>query len=855
MTKQPRNVILKRNFQKIFKLKPFIYLLWVCSTAQDQIPCAVKNSKNHAPVANALIEFPEGNQATRSDSQGIFFVNFNGKESCKIKVTHEKYLEAHSSLNAKNKPIIIFLEPVSLPVQNQEVVINAVKRKKYKSKKQNPAYAILEKLWQHKRKNGLYLYQNYEFDRYEKIQLDLINIDEKLKKKKIFKNLEFVFKYLDTSKTDKPALPVYLNESVYRVYGQNKPNYQYKEETIANKTAGFQDNILLSETIKNVYRKFNVYDNTLNFFNIAFISPLSTSGFATYDYELIGTSLSKEKTTSYRIRFWPKSEEDFAFKGDMWISGTHFALEKIRMRASKNININFVKNLYLEQEYEIKNDQTFLPKKEYTQLELSFINKRQKDGKGVYVHKNSYYQNFLFDQPVKGSYFYQKAQNHTAKDLKKDDNYWQKARVEKLDDTEAGIYQMLDELQKVPKFRRLVSAGETIISGHYRAGNFSIGNLYNTFGYNPVEGLRLRVGLRTYFGQNDLWRLNSYLAYGFKDRTFKYGLSGKWMIQKPLRWILGAAYKKDIEQLGLQSNLDIDNWLDDTFGASTLFNQSINDKLSKVEALGVFSSIEPFQNIQFGLGASLEEVSTANPASFDMSYRYKNTIHPVAKNFKISTSLLFKPGAKYNSYGLERRLSKVVYHPTIILEYSKGMKIGGGRFDYDQLRMHYDHPVVIPYSGTLTIYFEAGKIFGALPLSLLTPLPGNQSYAVRPGTFAQLDYYEFTTDTFATLHLENHFEGRIFKYIPLLNRLGLREILFARCAWGAISDKNKNLSASKINYRAPSSIPYYEYGFGIENIGYGNFRFFRLDCNWRGNYLNYPDARRFGIKLGVKLSF
>ncbi|WP_195909852.1 hypothetical protein [Bacteroidetes bacterium endosymbiont of Geopemphigus sp.] len=43
------------------------------------------------------------------------------------------------------------------------------------------------KLWERKKKNGLYLYKNYEFDCYEKIQLDLTNIDEKLSKRKFLK--------------------------------------------------------------------------------------------------------------------------------------------------------------------------------------------------------------------------------------------------------------------------------------------------------------------------------------------------------------------------------------------------------------------------------------------------------------------------------------------------------------------------------------------------------------------------------------------------------------------------------------------------------------------------------------------
>ena len=56
-------------------------------------------------------------------------------------------------------------------------------------------------------------------------------------------------------------------------------------------------------------------------------------------------------------------------------------------------------------------------------------------------------------------------------------------------------------------------------------------------------------------------------------------------------------------------------------------------------------------------------------------------------------------------------------------------------------------------------------------------------------------------------------------------------------------------------YGFKQNTPYYEYGFGIENIGLGNLRFFRIDFNWRGNYLDNPKAKRFGIKIGMETKY
>jgi hypothetical protein len=138
---------------------------------------------------------------------------------------------------------------------------------------------------------------------------------------------------------------------------------------------------------------------------------------------------------------------------------------------------------------------------------------------------------------------------------------------------------------------------------------------------------------------------------------------------------------------------------------------------------------------------------------------------------------------------------------------------------------------------------EAGKTFGDVPLGLLSVVPGNQSYFSIYNTFSQLDFYEFVTDTYTSLHLEHNFNGRLFSRIPLLRKLNLREIVSFRGVWGEISDGNRALNASGLIYNAPSDKIYWEYGFGIGNI----FKVFRLDFNFRGNYLDNPDARRFGI--------
>ena len=60
---------------------------------------------------------------------------------------------------------------------------------------------------------------------------------------------------------------------------------------------------------------------------------------------------------------------------------------------------------------------------------------------------------------------------------------------------------MLDTLQNRQKFKQLYSLVSILGSGYVEFNNFDFGNVFSTFGFNEVEGIRLRLGGRTYLDQ------------------------------------------------------------------------------------------------------------------------------------------------------------------------------------------------------------------------------------------------------------------------------------------------------------------------------------------------------------------
>jgi hypothetical protein len=838
-----------RTLQKK-SLYSFTFLFFIAFFhCQFSVTGIVVDSINQKPVSNVSIFINDNSKPTLTFS-GNFKISSDSIIH-KIRLKKEGFNLKTVNITSKS-PIYLKIVLDADSVDNIQGVIIRGTAKKYKNKKENPAYAIMQKVWANKRKNGLDNFKTYQYKEYEKIQFDLSNIDSTFMKKKIFNKVDFIFKYADSAANGKLTLPVFLNESVYNIYGENHPQKKEKKDLIAQKTSGFKDNQIMATTVKNLYKEINIYDNTLNFFNIGFQSPVSTDGFSTYDYNLID-SLNIRGIACYHIKYFPRRKDVLAFAGDLFISKDSFAVVKVSLKATKNMNVNFVNGLYTELEFNNPDDKTFLPLKSTMQFDLALISKT-KNSHGMRAKRTVDYSDYDFNKEINKTIFENEIPK-TGAELTKDDTYWEKNRSDSLNVEEAGVYKMLSQLQDVPKFKRTIKIVETISSGYFNVGHaIDIGDLYSIYGSNIIEGNRIRLGARTYFSANDDWRLQGYGAYGFKDHQFKYGIEAKYMFNKTNRFQVGIGTRRDILQLGVALTGD-DGIMSRSFASSSLFSRGDNTSLSSSNQTSVYTSIDPWKNFQIRLDGTLQSIKSANNQLFDLTYNYHGQIRKTVNDSHIVLSLIANPGAKFSETGIDR-YSHTTLSPTFVLKYTHGIQgLFNADFNYNKLQFLYTQPILTGVWGKSIINFEAGKTFETLPLALQNIIPGNQSYNLIPNTFALLNYYEFVADSYSTLNIEHHFNGKILSYIPLIKKLKLREVAIFRAAYGTLSQASKDINRSEIQYSAPSQHIYYEYGFGIENIGFGNLRILRVDFNWRGNYLDRPNISKFGIKAGFQFSF
>ncbi|UPT69471.1 MAG: DUF5686 and carboxypeptidase regulatory-like domain-containing protein [Flavobacterium sp. JAD_PAG50586_2] len=821
--------------KRIFTLLILVLAFSYSSFGQTKVSGVVlDNSKQPIPYANVV--FKGSNTGVVSNEDGRFYIE-SPDNYTELVVSFvgfpDKTVKLPQLVNYDFK--VILTEGNTL----KEVKIFSGKT----SKKNNPALDILRKIWERRRKNGLKMFKQYQYEKYEKVEFDMNTIDSAFMKSKIFKGMEFVFKNIDTSKvTGKTYLPIFINESLSDFYGDNE-NKRTKEVLKANKNSGLGSGDGVNMFIKDLYNDYDIYDNYLQLFDKSFTSPLSRTGIDVYNYVLADTAVIDNKLC-YNIVFYPRRKNELTFKGDFWVNDTTFAIKKINMAITKSANINWVKDIYLEQEYEVLNDSVFLPTRDY--MMSDFALRKKEESKGVYGKRTTLYRNFKFDEK-KPDKFYKEEVNYINNEVyQRTNEYWDENRFEKLNKDEKKIYAMIDTLKTVKKFKQLYSLVSILGSGYIEIPKYHLdyGPIFSTIGNNEVEGLRLRAGARTYFGPNDLWRVQGYTAYGFKDNKFKYGMSGKWMIDKKNRIIISGGNRRDVEQIGasLTTTNDV---LGRSYASSGLFTTGSNGKLTNINLTTLAAEIEPIKNVTFQLGFSYRTLESASD-TFMLDYYTDDTQTTTASSVtqsEVNVQVELTPKRKTIGYGVERREVDNPYS-RIFLNYSQGFKgFINSDFSYQKVQLYYKQPIVIGPLGRSNVTVEVGKTFGQIPLGLMSVVPGNQTLFIIDNTFSNLNFYEFVADQYATLKWEHNFQGKIFARIPGLRKLNLREIVGVKGVYGTVSDENRLINASNLIYQAPEK-PYWEYNAGIGNI----FKVFRLDFAWRANYRDIPETNNFTIK-------
>lgn len=670
--------------------------------SQTKVSGVIKDGTGY-PVSFANVIFKDSQEGTISDENGRFYLESDKTYKTVIfsfigYTTKDIELTTRSTYNME----VVMEESADALA---EVVVYSGKT----SKKNNPAIDILRKIWENRRENGVKKFKQYQYDKYEKLEFDLNTIDSGLIKSKVFKGMEFVFDQVDTSNvTGKTYLPIFINEASSKVYGDNLLNEE-KEVLQGNKNSGFDNNQTLIAFVKDLYNEYDVYDNYLKFFDKAFTSPLSRTGIDVYNYVLRDSAYIDNKWC-YNIVYYPRRKNELTFKGSFWVNDTTWAIKEINLQASKSANLNWVRDVYIEQEFDVLNDSTFLITRDYFLSDFSF--RKKEAAQGVYGKRSTLYNNYVFDIPKDRKFYNKQVDPYNYEVYNRPDDFWDKNRMEKLSNDEKGVYKMLDTLKTVGRFKALYNIGATLASGYYEVENFDIGPVFSIFGFNEAEGLRIRLGGRTYFGQNDPWRIEGFGAYGFKDDRFKYGISGKWLLDRKSRLTVFGGNRRDVEQTG-SSLTNSNDVLGRSLASSSLLSVGANDRLSRINLSTIGFDIEPWKNFVLRLTGSYRTLKSATE-TFSIDYKvmedgvFTGEVKSELKQAEIQLGFLYAPGRRTSGYGVEQTVINSGDFPSFYAGYSYGLKdVLGGDFEYKK----YKHSIRnLGILAALVVYFLQLKL-------------------------------------------------------------------------------------------------------------------------------------------------
>nr|WP_315126913.1 DUF5686 family protein [uncultured Capnocytophaga sp.] len=835
--------------RKIFLLFLFSAFYLVQLSAQTHVSGKVID-ENGLPIAYANVLFSKTTIGAYTDEEGRFSL-YSEKRQRDLEVSFIGYTTKKVHLDKDNTKglVVVLVEGEQL----SEVTIVA-KPTKALSKKENPAYTVLQGIWKNKKKRGLQNAIAYQYKKHSTTELGVNNLDTLFLKKALGQEYDTIRRILSEKKYKETfSLPMYLTEKIEKVYADNQL-HKKRVDIEAERSQGIVQQGFGLERVSRSFDDFDVYDNTYMILNKPFVSPLAEFGYGVYLYVLSDT-IQDGYRSYYRINFFPRDDQDLALEGNFEVDTKTFIVKSIQMHTTPKTNINLVRGLSFEKYFTIANDSIYLPEREIQEGDFTLLTKKDEE-KGLYIKNYITFSDIVLNKP-KSPDFYDLQVVKTAKDqFYKDDTYWNTHTLGGTDLTKTK--RLIHQVGDNRRIKMIGDLTDIVTSGYIPIGNYmQFGRFWQTFSSNNVEGLRLRAGFRSFFSTDDRFRVYAYGAYGLKDKQFKYGVSGKYLISYSPRIIIGTGFQDDNLQLGTFVMHD-DTELNFEKTTNFIIARGENYYLTRNKKLQGVINYDLANNVRFSVFGTYQNLASASETDFLIAYRNPKTgelLHQY-DNFYTGGELTFTPGRKVFGYGVEQRYGKKLFS-TYTLKYSKGVEgIGHSNFDYDKLQLLACKPIPLFGYGILHAAVEAGKVLGTAPLIALAPTPANQSYSSAPQTFALLDYYDFITDSYINGYFEHHFDGFLFNRIPFVQKTRFKSLLFARFAYGTLSEKNKRANLTNIVFNSPEKL-YWEYGFGIENIGLGNFRFIRVDFVWRNDFNDVNGVRnpKFGIRLGIVPSF
>lgn len=815
----------------------------------------VTDSVTNEPLPYANIYLKGSNTGVMADDHGHFSLSTNTNfTSVQISVmgynTQDRFV-------SKGKRNVLDIRMIPSETMLEEVV---VKPKKQKYSKKNPAVELMERIRARQKDYDPENKDYYSYDKYEKIVMALNDFTPE-QKSWVGKKFKFIFDFLDTSEVSgKPILPISVKEKTARVL-YKKDGDKHKELISGIKRSGldeFADEESIQRFLEDVFREVNIYQNDVTMMGNRFVSPLSHIAANYYKFFLDTVPINGEKMLE--LTFVPHNPESFGFNGRMYIPANDSTLfiKKVVMNVPKAINLNYVKNIYIVQNYERAEDGTRMKTSDDMTVEFEILPGTQ----GLYARRQTAYKGHSFDEPVpeEAAYF-----NKEGRQFIDDyaaiqpEQFWHDNRQIPIKVNEQAMKKLLAKLREVPLFYWTEKVVVVLVSGYIKTGKdskFDFGPMNTTISANTAEGARFRVGGMTTANLSKHWFSRGYLAYGTRDKKFKYGAEVEYSFNEKKY----HSREFPIHSIKLEHNYDLDQ-----LGQHYLFTNPDNlflslkrakdDKVTYRRQTLLNYQMERKGGFSFNLGFKHEIQEGTRWLPFENGYgdyfkRYTQTA--------FTLTLRYAPGETfYQTKSMRIPINQDA--PVFVLTHEYGPKgFLGSAFTTNKTEFSVSKRFWFSAFGYADVLLKAGKIWSQVYYPALCWPNANLSYTIQPESYTLMNAMEFANDQYLSWDLTYWANGALFNRIPLIKYLRLREVVSFRGLYGKLSDKNNPMLHNDLlqfpfdSFAKPmQKQPYMELGVGIDNI----LTILRVDYVWRLTYRDTPNVAKGGLRIQLHFTF
>ena len=812
----------------------FLLLFTIISFAQ--IKGKVTDNKGE-PMSFVSVYLDKTVTGTTSNDNGEYVLPISKTGNYTIVFQMLGYKTVKKKVSVTSFPFTINVKLSEEKVTLDEVVINS---------NENPANRIIRNVIANRKKNTDKL-KEYKADFYSRGMFKIKNAPEKI----LGQTLGDLGGGLDSTRSG----IIYLSETISEISRQKPSNF--KEKIIASKVSGMDNGISFNRAAD---VDFDFYKNTFEIAETELISPISSYAFGYYKYKLVGTFYSKEGKLINKINIIPKRKNDRVFNGFLYIVEDDWAVYGADVTVTgAQINNPAIDVLHITQNYNhVESNNAWVVISQTIDFKVGMF------GFNMNGRFSAGYSNYNFKPNFTKETFGNEILSFEENATKKDSIYWGKLRPVPLTKEETKDYAIKDSIKVIRKSKKYLDSIDSKrnkfswlspITGYtyrnsYEKWNINFEAPIGNINFNTVQGWNSTVGLNYFKRLNDKGRWISFggdINYGLSEKKWRPTayLAYKWNnIARPvLRFSAGVTTSQ------FNANNSITKFRNTLF---SILDERNHMKIYEKSYAKISFSREVVNGIRMNAGLEFADRKPLfNTSSYvtlpkkSRDYTSNNPQDPT--NFtssftphsmwKLNVGASIRFGNKYLSYPDSKFNMSNPKYPSLYVGYRKTFggtnnQLGTDLF-YGQLRQN----ISLANWGEFRYKINGGLFLKEqnIPFMDYAHFNGNRlplfSSNGTMNSFNSLGYYDLSTNSnFGEIHTEHNFKGFLLGRIPLINKLNFHTVIGAK---GLFTNKK----------------PYSELSVGIDNIGWGKWRFLRVDFV-QSNFNGQKENRfLFGISL------